>query len=229
MQCDQGDDGKSLAAREQKDCHTFMNQVRTRRRKILWIFGMVVLIGAWAFSLWAWFYGQETLERLQEYAVNFKSEQERAAAHKYGKALPEVDEIRLARITEEDPGTSGRTYRPLHNEERLYHEVSQKVLTGEPARELAALWRQMVYDEGNGPACFMPHHVVEFRKDGRVICESLVCFQCGNLSLPTMFGPTLLGFGGFDGPKKVAADQFLAVLDSHLGKHVPKPRTTSKK
>ncbi len=125
---------------------------------------------------------------------SYKRRKLEEAMVKLFRELPEVDEVKVLRLGDDDGRTTGR---PAFGEAfyggKLY-EVNTARLTGEEARIFAALWRRQTVSP-NGPLCHDPHHAVVFFHDGREVGRAIVCFSCANAAIPASpLGSDLMGF-----------------------------------
>jgi hypothetical protein len=137
------------------------------------------------------------------------------AAAKYGSALPEVDEVRITRITEEPPAVNKGTKRVWFSDPTLLHVVDRKSFKGAEAQEIARLWRAQRLHSRYMALCFNPHHVLEFRSRGSTVCEAVVCFECGNTTLPMFPVGTLVSFesaGGQEAPEYLQLKELIERL-----------------
>ncbi|MGV3531428.1 MAG: hypothetical protein ACO1QR_03600 [Chthoniobacteraceae bacterium] len=126
------------------------------------------------------------------------------AAAKYGSALPEVDEVRITRITDQPPAVNKGTKRVWFSDPTLLYVVERKSFRGDEAQEIARLWRAQRLHSRYMAGCFDPHHVLEFRSRGSTVCEAVVCFECGNTTLPMFPIGTVVSFesaGGQEAPE----------------------------
>lgn len=121
------------------------------------------------------------------------------AAVKYGSGLPEIDEVRITRIAEEPPQVDMGKKRVLFSDPMLLHVVGRKTMAGAEAQEIARLWRAQRLHSRYMAGCFDPHHVLEFRSRGSTVCEAVVCFGCGNTTLPMFPAGTLVSFEAASG------------------------------
>jgi hypothetical protein len=121
----------------------------------------------------------------------YRADQLKLSSERFGQKLPAIDEVRLIRFARERSRSSQRKLKVPLTEKSDGYVVSEKQIVGTEAQRLATLWRSLTFTE-NHTMCFDPHHVVEFRSKGAVICEAFVCFHCMNSSLPAFPGPVLV-------------------------------------
>jgi hypothetical protein len=196
-------------------------------RRTLRILGLVLLVCGIVVGAVYWFYGDGVNRLVQLHWQEFARGQIQKAVTRYGKNLPEVDEVRIKLLHEVPTSSSDKIYELPVESSVTYYVINQKTLTGEEARAIATLWRQINWDEDAGAGCHMPHHVVEFRHQGKTILESTVCFICSNVTLPTLLGTSPIGvaFGKeFKLPGKPTPYPLEMALDGHLGPYIPPPR-----
>ncbi len=139
-------------------------------------------------------YQDELAELTGKWSQDFKENQQRQAIRKYGAGLPPVDEVWLFRLTEKVPEKSFGTYRLAHQKSSRMHIANKVTLKGEEAQELARVWRSLRLHNDSMAACYDPHHVIQFRAGGRILADAVVCFDCGNTSLPAFPFHTLVSF-----------------------------------
>lgn len=153
------------------------------------VLGYGSLLAALGFIAFTW-YGDE----LEKHYQAWRQKQTETAVNTYGAKLPEVDEVRLLLLSENAADAKEAPFTiPHHSRPRRY--ITQKtVLSGESAEEFAKLWRQLALQPHPGAACYEPHHVLQFRTSGKTLCETVLCFECGNTSLPAFPTPVLASF-----------------------------------
>ena len=126
------------------------------------------------------------------------------AAVQHGSALPQIDEVRITRIAEEPPQVDMGKKRVLFSDPMVLHVVGRRTIKGAEAQEVARLWRAQRLHSRYMAGCFDPHHVLEFRSRGSTVCEAVVCFGCGNTTLPMFPIGTVVSFesaGGQEAPE----------------------------
>ena len=146
------------------------------------------------FGCLGYLYHDELAGMTGKWSQDFKENQQRQAIRQYGAGLPPVDEIWLFRLTEKVPEKSFGTYRLAHEKSSRMHIANKVTLAGEEAQELAHLWRRLRLHNESMAACYDPHHVIQFRAGGRILADAVVCFDCGNTSLPACPFHTLVSF-----------------------------------
>jgi len=157
--------------------------------RILFLLGLAISIAVLASVL---VYHEGVSAILTEYEQSFKIHQKASAMAAYGNSLSEIDEVRLLVLVETNETGSYEEFKAPYTSQKLFIK-SSAVLANEEAQQIASLWRKLSFGDG-GAACFEPHHVLQFRKHQRLVCESVVCFLCGNLTLPSFPSPVLVGF-----------------------------------
>jgi hypothetical protein len=158
-------------------------------RRILFILGLAVSLSIMATFI---VYEEGVWVILSKSKNAFAEHQRKAAIANYGTHLPEFDEVCVLTLVETElAGNLGRFTAP-YTHQKLFIQ-SSIILAGEEAQEIGVHWRNLVFGDG-GAACFEPHHVLQFRLMNKVICESVVCFHCSNLTLPAFPRPVLIGF-----------------------------------
>jgi hypothetical protein len=110
----------------------------------------------------------------------------------YGSRLPVIDEVSVLTLVETDEAGNMGAFTVPYTNQKLFIR-SKTLAVGVEAQQIGAQWRKLNFGDG-GAACFEPHHVLQFRHQQKVICESIVCFHCGNLTLPAFPSPILIGF-----------------------------------
>lgn len=146
---------------------------------------LVALIGLAV--LYAYAYRDEIENKVDRYLMK----QMEHSIEQYGNKLPPVDEVKLVRFARKRSNATQRRLKVPLSENSKGYVVSEKLMAGVDAQRLATLWRGLTFVE-NHTSCYDPHHVVEFRFKGKVICEAVVCFHCMNSSLPAFPTPVLV-------------------------------------
>lgn len=137
----------------------------------------------------------------------------------YGSNLPPIDEIRLLRLANKPAQPDLGTFKiPFHEGPDL-RIVADKTLAGTAAQSLANQWRQLRLHNDYMAGCYDPHHVLQFRSGGKVICEAVMCFACGNTTLPAFPIRTLVSFENADGGSP-SYRQFKQSVEAEIGAHV---------
>lgn len=156
-------------------------------------------------------------EDLERSFRHWRKHETQKAIQKYGADLPPVDEVRLLRLADKPSKNNLGTYPILLNEPSTLHIAAEKTLSGPHAQEIATLWRQLRLHTDYMAGCYDPHHVVQFRFQGSVICEALIRFDCGNTTIPAAFFKTLVSFESF--PKQEAPDylKFQNLVETQVG------------
>src|SRR5262245_32576403 len=138
--------------------------MQKRIKRVLIGTGCLLLVAAIMFVLYE--------EQLKESYWRYQRKALLRSVDRYGPNLTTVDEIRLLRIDYASVGPGlGRFNREfLGPSERVI--VADKTLHGPKALNLADRWRTLHF-ESNGALCYEPHHVIQFSKGGKMICESV--------------------------------------------------------
>ena len=130
-------------------------------------------------------------QSVASYYEGYMAYQVKSSVARYGQKRPPIDEVKLVRFARERSNKSQRRLVvPLSKNSEGY-VVSEKLISGVDAQRLATLWRGLTFVQ-NHTMCYDPHHVVEFRFKGKVICEAVICFHCMNSSLPAFPTPVLV-------------------------------------
>ncbi len=161
-------------------------------------------------------------DQLEKGARRYLKRQTKESILRYGSELPAVDEVRLLHIEEKSSGPSLGTYRVPFSETPNMFIVSDRTLTGDDAQEVATLWRALKLHNDYMAGCYAPHHVVQFRAKGATICEAVICFMCGNTTLPAFPIRTMVSFEGIPHKESEAYLKFRATIERFVGAH-PKP------
>lgn len=161
----------------------------------------------------------ELAELTGKWSQDFKENQQRQAILQYGTGLPPVDEIWLFRLTDKASEKSFGTYRLAHQKSSRMHIANKVTLAGEEAQELARLWRGLRLHNDSMAACYDPHHVIQFRAGGRILADAVVCFDCGNTSLPAFPFHTLVSFESALPNESSDYLIFKEHIETRVGKH----------
>lgn len=151
--------------------------------------GYGVLLAALGFIAFVWY-----SDDLQTHYHAWRQKQAETAVNTYGAKLPEVDEVRLLLLSDNASNAKDTPFTIPHHSRPQRYITQKAVLTGESAEEFAKLWRQLTLQPHPGAACYEPHHVLQFRANGKTLCETVLCFQCGNTSLPAFPSSVLVSF-----------------------------------
>ncbi len=163
-------------------------------------------------------------EELARYARRSMDKSVASAIAKYGASLPDIDAVRLLRInTLEDAPANSRRYRfPRDMPYREAPEmaiVAEHSLSGEEAKAFADTWRHLHLHTGYMAGCFDPHHVIQFRKNRRTVCETITCFMCENTTLPAFPWTALVSFDALSKDAAPSYSKFRELVERHVGKH----------
>ena len=141
--------------------------------------------------------------------------QTQASILKYGAGLPAVDEVRILHIEDPLHWQGHGTYHVPFSDGPDMIIVSDRTLSGNDAQDVADQWRSLQLQTRYMAGCYDPHHVVQFRAKGKTICEAVVCFMCGNTSLPAFPITTRVSFEyGSEGYQR-----FQATIEGFVGEH----------
>ena len=167
--------------------------------------------------------------KLEKMIGHWMERETQASISRYGANLPPVDEVRVLQIDDTPSGQGFGAYHfPFYYDLPDMTIVSEKTVVGEEAQKVANLWRAMRLRTDFMALCYKPHHVIQFRAHGSVVCEAVPCFLCGNT--------TLTGFPvnvkvSFDSRPKQESRQYLEfknIIEILVGKHIDPPPVTKK-
>lgn len=156
------------------------------------------------------------------YAYRFKLRSLLKSYYKYEMAhaikahvagLPEIDEARLIAIESPTKGAGVGSY-SVGSEK--YTIVADKSFVGEQAQHLAGRWRQLKF-QTYANSCFHPHHAIQFRKNGKVIMESVVCFTCRGVLLPALAFNNVRVYLEMDDTNIAAFQKMQEEIDAMIG------------
>ncbi len=129
-------------------------------------------------------------------------------AEQFGYRLPDVDEIEVMALGEEDLSAPNGPERVAN-----YAIAGRTVLRGEEAEKVATLWRGLFRARGFSAMCHKPGYALRFRQRGKLLFETTVCWECHNYTIPVgIFGRIEYGF---DATRKDALS-LLELLQSHV-------------
>lgn len=140
---------------------------------------------------------------------------------KYGAGLPAVDEVRLLRLDYESNGTALGTYKVPFSDPSKRFIVAERTLTGKDAQDVASQWRALKLHTDYMAMCYEPHHVVQFRANGSTLCEAVICFMCGNTSLPAFPMKTMVDFESIPKSESPEYLKFRATIEGFVGAGPP--------
>lgn len=135
--------------------------------------------------------------------------------------LPAIDEVRLLHL--EPLGSSpslGSYTAPLYDREKMTI-VAEKTIAGAEAQKFTKLWQKQVLHTWSESLCHEPHHVLQFRKDGKVVSEVVICFMCENVAIPRFPGWDLVSIAAHP---PADFQRLQTVVESHVGGHVREKR-----
>jgi len=191
---------------------------RTIKKLALWV-GVIALITAGL--------GFAFRDQLEKGARRYMKRQTKEAILRHGSGLPAVDEVRLLHIEESSSGPIHGTYHVPSSETPNMFIVSDRTLRGNEAQEIASQWRALKLHNDYMAGCYEPHHVVQFRAKGATICEAVICFMCGNTTLPAFPIRTMVSFESAPDRESEAYLKFRATIERFVGAH-PRPPLTRK-
>lgn len=131
--------------------------------------------------------------------------------------LPPVDEVRLLRL-DIRPHKDDQGHYDLggSSNDRLYI-VQSASLSGAEAERLASAWRSLTFVPGSITACFDPHHVVRFLSKGKLLSEAVVCFQCGNATIPSFPRRAMITMVSVEEVEKASLQVFQSGVEAAVG------------
>jgi hypothetical protein len=86
----------------------------------------------------------------------------------YTVDLPSVDKIEVYELDTDMEG-------------KVHGVADSRTIEGDACQKLARLWRSQDYDFHFAAACFAPAYAVLFWKDGKLIVEGQICFDCSQV------------------------------------------------
>lgn len=185
-----------------------------------------VVLGVVIFLVVSLALGYVFREDLQGMAREYLRRETQRSISRYGSGLPSVDEVKLLHVEDYSTGAGLGTYRiPFRDQPEMFI-VAEKMLAGEDAQELARQWRALQLHTRYMAGCHEPHHVVQFRSRGRVVCEAVVCFGCGNTSIPAFPVRTLVSFESIPGSESPGYLRFKATIEEAVGRHENLPHAS---
>lgn len=93
-------------------------------------------------------------------------------AARYTKKLRDVDKVVLIRYKLDEHG------QVIDGGPRI--PAKSKIITGQEAKTIAALWRSQTYSDG-WVGCHYPAYGIEFFSKGSVIMYASICWKCNNI------------------------------------------------
>lgn len=186
-----------------------------KRKRRLWRIGLACLLLFLVAGLWGVAYRDE----LEQAWKGYRAREIERSISRYGADLAPIEEVRLLRLAEERPPQSRGTFSVSYSEPSKRFIVEDKIIRGDAAQEFASLWRSATVHNHYLAACYTPHHVIQFRAGGKCVGEAVVCFLCGNTTLPAFPTRTLVSFESL--PHEESAP-YLALKDAVeglIGKH----------
>lgn len=159
---------------------------------------------------------RDVLER--EWKFYFERETARSIS-RYCSDLPPVDEVRLLRL-EDKPGDKNLgTFDVSYSEPTKMYIVQTMTLIGTNAQAFTSHWRALHLHPKTIAACYDPHHVIQFRANGTCISEAIVCFKCGNTTLPAIPSRTIVSFVSWPKGESDGYMAFKTTVENLVGKH----------
>ncbi|MHA3774244.1 hypothetical protein ACXR0O_22180 [Verrucomicrobiota bacterium sgz303538] len=179
-----------------------------------------VVLGVVVFLVVSSALGYVFRDELLGLAKEYVQRETQRSISRYGSGLPPIDEVRLLHVEDHSTGTGLGTYRiPFYDPPEMFI-VAEKTLSGDEAQEVARQWRALQLHTRYIAGCYNPHHVIQFRSRGRVICEAVACFGCGNTTIPGFPLRTLVSFE----PTRPDYLRFKAIIEGTVGRHESAPR-----
>ncbi len=133
-------------------------------------------------------------------------------ADEYGYSMPEVDEIEVIGFDGVDPRGSGGLGSISH-----YQIIGKVALHGDDAKTVAELWRSLPRGRVFSAMCHNPGYALRFKRGGKTIFETTVCWKCNNYSMPMgIFGSMVYGFDASTKP----AISLLEILKKQVPPHI---------
>jgi hypothetical protein len=126
--------------------------------------------------------------------LKFREDRQWSAIARYGYGLGEIDEVRVFLLSNTRKQAADREYDVSSYAPSTKFAVNEAVLIGESAQQLAATWRAVNLYAGSTAGCFEPRHVLQFRLRGSIVAECVICFQCGNATLPGFPSRAMVSF-----------------------------------
>lgn len=161
-----------------------------KRKRWVWRIGFACLLFFTVAVLWGITYRDE----LEQAWKSYRERETERSISRYGADLAPIDEIRLLRLAEDPQPQNRGTFSVSYSEPSKMFIVEDKVIRGAAAQEFASVWRSATIHTRNLAVCYSPHHVVQFRASGTCVCEAVICFMCGNTTLPAFPTRTLVSF-----------------------------------
>ena len=91
--------------------------------------------------------------------------------------------------------------------------LEHKTLTGNDAKEVVDLWGAFDIGAEFQAMCFDPAYGLQFKRNGRILFQTAVCWHCSAFTVPVpLFGTVEYGFDA----KDKNALQLLQILERHL-------------
>jgi hypothetical protein len=120
------------------------------------------------------------------------------AYERFGKHLPPVDEVEILALAGEVPEGTPDSFPPDLGP--TLGTVNRRTLHGAEAEQFAALWRAMEFGEEFRGICHAPYYAFRFRRGGKLVLGTSVCWHCGSFNMPVGFIPAVpAGFNRRDG------------------------------
>jgi len=103
--------------------------------------------------------------------------------------LPAVDRVDLLFLQDMASVADAETYAVPGdgNGSRYMYVAKTKSLEGNEAANLIVKWRQLPANNSHSIMCFTPHHAVKFYNEGKLVNETVLCFECSGVAIRDMF------------------------------------------
>lgn len=166
-------------------------------------------------------YQEELKEKLERSLKHWGTHIVQTAIQNYGPGLPPVDEVKVMLLSTEDPGTGLGSYDIRQDSPHTRYVTQEVLLKGAEALALAALWRKQKLHTHYMASCFDPHHVIQFRAKGSIVADVVICFGCGNASLPAFPLRPLVSFEYIPGKESPDYLELQAQVEQRVGTAAP--------
>jgi hypothetical protein len=187
-----------------------------KKRRRLWI-GLIAVALIAAIALVAWGYGEQIQQIYDKCAVAWI---DRAARNNVGH-LGTIDEVEICSLGGE-PAPDDRD--PFEGD-GLHGVIARKVVHGADAEAIASLWRTLPMGRDYQAMCFEPAYGLRFRRGGKVVLKSSVCWHCQALTFPAPpLGTIEYGFNA----QSESAQKLLNLLQTHVPLPVSAAKGTEK-
>lgn len=164
-----------------------------RIKRWLKLIGITLAVMAVPFGILVWWQWDAVSGYTRARIFEYKAGALTKAMERQVKSLPEVDSVKLLRLSETAVAHGQAPFGQGFHGGKLY-AVQTKDLSGPSARQFATLWRKQSVSE-NFVMCHDPHHAVFFYDQGKEVGRATICFHCTNAAIPAnIFGDDLIEF-----------------------------------